>query len=605
MSTLATLVVQIIGDVSGYVDTLKKADEQTASFSARAVGGLAAIGGGIVTGALATAGAGAIALGTYLHGAAGEAMEAEEISARLAATLANTSNATGVTARMVDELAQQYQGLTRYEDDVISSGAEVLARYKEIGSDIFPDALKSTLDMATAMKIDVPAAATLLGKTLAVPGEGLLKLKAAGVVFTDQQEEMIKVMAESGDQAGAMKAILDAVNGVVGGQAEAAGKTAAGMWERIGNVWGNIQERIGTGLVPALTNLGTMLMDYLGRPEIQAGIERLAQAIADFAAQAITNLPQVIAWFQQAFGWLQENEGVIVATLAVIGASIAAFVYTTVIPAAISVIAATWPVVLVVLLIAAAAWLLYEAWTNNWGGIQEKTAAVVAVVQAVVQNGLAMIQAFWAEHGAQIMAIVDAAWQFIQFIVNAAMNVIRNIQLAIQAAMRGDWHAFGQYLRQVFEGLGAMLAGVIQVGWSVITTAVKSLVKNVIDFFKSTDWSAVGKAIIEGIANGFRKAAAFLQNAALDVVQAVFDAIAGFLGLPEDILAGSTSTGGSAQSIPTASGVSSALPGAVAGGRTPSASAGGGVQLVNYGTIYIQTDSKDLQRDILRQLGAA
>jgi len=369
---LSSLVAALTLDNEQYMQSLGQSLDEGQSV----VDQLGNLGGSIVTGigvGAAAAAAGGVLL---LEKAAEEAMAAEEVTAKLNATLANTSDVTGVTADMVDQLANHYQSLTRFEDDNIKAGGEVLARFDEINKDAFPDALKLTLDLAQRLGIDVPDAAMLLGKSLADPGVGLMKLKQAGVVFNDEQEKMIDTMLKSGDQAGAMALIMDSVNESVGGAAEAAGNTAGGMWERLKNTWGNILELAGTGLLPLIMMLGQTLMEYLNRPEVTAFVQTLADNIATFAQQVIVWLPQAVLWIQNAFGWFQTHQGVIVAALAVIGTAIAAWVYTTVIPAAIAAVTAMAPILLVMAAVAAVAYLVYEAWTNNWGGIRDTLTAL-------------------------------------------------------------------------------------------------------------------------------------------------------------------------------------------------------------------------------------
>lgn len=418
MIELSSLVAALTLDNEQYMKSLGQSMDEGQSV----VDQLGNLGGGIVTGigvGAAAAAAGGVLL---LEKAAEEAMAAEEVTAKLNATLANTGDVTGVTADMVDQLANHWQGLTRFEDDNIKAGGEVLARFDEINKDAFPDALKLSLDLAQRLGMDVPSAAMLMGKALADPGVGLMKLKQAGVVFNDEQEKMIDTMLKSGDQAGAIALIMDSVNESVGGAAEAAGATAGGMWERLKNQWGNILELAGTGLLPLIMMLGQYLMDYLNRPEVTAFIQTLADNIATFAQQVITWIPQVVMWFQNAFGWLEQNQGVIVAALAVIGVAIAAWVYTTVIPAAIAAVTAMAPILLVMAVIGIAAYLLYEAWTNNWGGIQEKLAAVWAVVQPVLQMlwnwlqtniplALQALSAFWT---GTLLPAIQAVWGWIQ-----------------------------------------------------------------------------------------------------------------------------------------------------------------------------------------------
>ena len=417
MTALSNLLALLSLDDSDYLAGLSKNESATGSF----VTNLSKIGGGVVAGALGIAAAGVTAIGAAVWQGTQNAIEAQEIQSQLNATLANTGSITGVTAGLVDELANKFQGLTRYEDEVVASGGEVLARFKEINKDVFPQALELSLDLATRLGTDVPSAAALLGKALAVPGEGLKKLKEAGIVFTDEQDKMMDQMMKTGDVAGAQALIMDVVTKAVGGAAQAAGQTAAGQWDRLRNIWGNMLEQLGTGVIPALQKLGETALTYLNRPEVTAFVSLLAEKIANFAATVVDHIPQVIAWVQQFFGFLQNNQGIVIGILAALGVAAAVWGVTTA-AAAITAMAPMLPVIAVLLLIGAAVYLLYEAWMNNWGGIQEKVRAAWAVIQPVLQrlwdwletNIPAAIQALSNYWTTTLLPAIQAVWGWVQ-----------------------------------------------------------------------------------------------------------------------------------------------------------------------------------------------
>ena len=502
MTDLARLVVHLVGDITDYQASLKTAENDAGGFAARIAGGLSTIGGGVVTAIGIATGAALTGIGFLAKGAIAEAINAEEVQTQVNAALANTGAITGVTSKMIDDLANHWQSLTRFEDENVKAGGAVIAGFKQINSDVFPDALRLSLDLATKWKTDVPSAATIFAKALADPGVGLLKLKTAGVVFTDQEEAMITAMQKAGNTAGAQAIMIDVVNKAVGGSAEAAGKTAAGTWDRLRNIWANVLEVLGTGLLPTITNVGQALAEYLAKPETQAFIGMLAEKIAEFAQSVVAWFPQVVQWFQQGFGWLSQNQGMIVAALAAIGTAVIAF--------AISAAAALWaavlpllPAIAVMLLVAGVAYLIYQAWTTNWGGIQEKTAAVIAWLTAAFQNVVAVIAAIWNN-------------PIIQLTVQTVLTNIKLIVGAFQAAFAGDWTRFGEMLRMAWDN-----------AWRMIGI----LLKTAIDNFRKIDWGAVGTSILQGIANGILAGIKIITNAAVSAAKAALAAAKGFLGI--------------------------------------------------------------------------
>jgi hypothetical protein len=181
------------------------------------------------------------------------ASEAEKIDAQLGAVLKSTGGAAGVTKDQVLKLSDALSKVTPFEDDMITATQTVLLQFKNLNKDVFPQTTKLSLDLAQRMGTDTTSAAKLLGKALETPGEGLAKLKAAGVSFNDEQEKMIKKMSESGNTAGAQALILKELEKSIGGAAEAAGNTFAGQLTILQNELGNVQETVGAAFLPSLT----------------------------------------------------------------------------------------------------------------------------------------------------------------------------------------------------------------------------------------------------------------------------------------------------------------------------------------------------------------
>src|SRR3990167_3926981 len=177
--------------------------------------------GGFARGALAlglgvaTAAAGALAagLGFSIH----EAMEAQEVQAQLANVLRSTGGVAGVTADMANELANSLMGVTRFGDEAILSGENMLLTFTNIGKDVFPEATEVMLDMSQALGQDIKSSAIQLGKALQDPVLGVTALRRVGVNFTEEQKKMIEAMVDAGDVAGAQAFILKELQNEVGG----------------------------------------------------------------------------------------------------------------------------------------------------------------------------------------------------------------------------------------------------------------------------------------------------------------------------------------------------------------------------------------------------
>jgi phage-related protein len=298
----------------------------------------------------------------------------------------------------------------------------------------------------------------------------------------------------------------------------------------LGATFENVKATVGTALLPVVQQIASQMNAWLSDPAISNGLTNIATGIATFASNVISYIPQVISWFRQVGDWFMNNQGVIVAILAVLGVAVAAFGITT-LAAIIPVVVAMLPLIAVMVLIGAAAYILYQAWTNNWGGIQEKTQAVLAFIKGIIQGALAAIQKFWADHGAQILASISAAWLAIQNIIGIAIGIIKQIFAIFQAAFSGDWYKFGELLRKAWDTAWNAIKTIFSNAWENLKTGVANLIKNVVNFFKTTDWGEVGKNIVKGIAEGITNAIDWVIKAVSGMARAIIAAIKGFLGI--------------------------------------------------------------------------
>lgn len=154
--------------------------------------GTAALGA-LAVGATAAAGA-ALSLGKALQYSVEQAMEAEIVTAQLNAVLKSTGGIAGVTARMADDLATSLSQVTRYDDEAILSAENLMLTFTAVGKDVFPEAIKASLDMSTAVGQDLQSSVTMLGKALQSPVDGLTALKRVGVNVTDEFISQIKAI---------------------------------------------------------------------------------------------------------------------------------------------------------------------------------------------------------------------------------------------------------------------------------------------------------------------------------------------------------------------------------------------------------------------------
>ena len=144
------LTVTISGDARG----LNRALGDVRSFGGKFSSGMGRVGrtGALAFGGALTAGVGGamVALGTGFNGL----VRIEKINAQTAAAIKSTGGAAGVSAKEVEALAGQIEGLTGIEAESIQEGQNLLLTFTGIrneagkGNDIFDQATKTQIGRA-------------------------------------------------------------------------------------------------------------------------------------------------------------------------------------------------------------------------------------------------------------------------------------------------------------------------------------------------------------------------------------------------------------------------------------------------------------------------
>lgn len=368
-----TVVRQLLAELGLDTDPFKRgisSAEGLASGFNRTLSNMSVLGGNILYGALGLAAAGATALGATLFTATQNASQAQDVEAQLNAVLASTGGIAGVTAEEVQSLASELAGLTKFEDEAIISGQNILLTFTNISDKVFPQATETILDMSQALGQDLQSSAIQLGKALQDPIEGATALRRVGVNLDDATQQHIKTLVEQGNLYEAQLIILKELQTEFGGSAKAAGQTLSGQLTILKNTWGDLLEEALKPTLPILMDLAKTLNEHLAKPETIQFIQTLSITLANFISSMVSKLPVLLTWIQNTFGWFQQNQGVIVGALTALGVALGAFIWTVAIPGAIAFISAWWPVILIMGLAALAGYLLYEAWKNNFLGIQ-------------------------------------------------------------------------------------------------------------------------------------------------------------------------------------------------------------------------------------------
>lgn len=622
MTTLATLVVKIVGDISQYTEALNKSAEMTETFSGRALSGMSALGGGLVTGALASAAALVGGVGVAAWTAGNQVDEAMD-------TIATKTGATGaVLAGLEGTFKSVFSNVPTDAQAAAGVIGELNTRL-EMSGPILEQSSTKLLKMSDLLGGDAPTNAGLFSRVIgdwSVPlgessalldklfvasqktGVGTdslmqnvvqfgaplrnmgFELNDAIALFAKWEKEGVNAELVMGSLrqaagkfanenkplkqgleetmaaikgAGSNSEALSIAMGVFGARAAgdmsaairegrfdiedltAAMESAEGSIDKTAKAtedWPEKWKRFSNGLTVSLAPLGgtmmgiagqamDMLNSFLAKPEVQTFIAETGTVIQTMADTAITWLPQVTEWFQKAFGWLDENKGVVAAALAMIGAAVLLFAYSSLaasIPAIGAFIVAAWPVVLVLGLVGVAAYLLYEAWTNNWGGIQEKLGAVwgwmqgiFSQLQAWLKNELPIhltalgilwetkflpkIQAVWAWIDTNLMPLFSALGELLGNVLRLALDGLGLAWDRLKGPLGTVSDLVQKYLvwsfgnlRSIIEFLAPYVSGAVNWAFSGLTGVIQGVTRAIETLNRALGAVKLPKALTPG-----------------------------------------------------------------------------------------------------------
>jgi phage-related protein len=162
--------------------------------------------------------------------------------------------------------------------------------------------------------------------------------------------------------------------------------------------------------------------------------------------------------------------------------------------------------------------LLAVAWKNDWGGIQEKTQAVIDFIKPYIEEGIAAvkeaietaldkIKEFWATWGDDIMGLVQTMIDLVKNIIDTGFGVIKGLFQTVLAVLKGDWKGAWEAMRDTVKTLLDGIRTHVDIILNAIRTAIGSF-----------SLVGAGEALINGMMQGIRNKAGALVDAAKGVI---------------------------------------------------------------------------------------
>ena len=307
-----------------------------------------------------------------LYVAVDAAMDSEEVFARMNFIVGNTSERTGVAAEDVLALADSISQIVPIDDEVITSAITMGLTFDGVNKDNIQPLIMAAADLSSFTGKDLPASMRELSLAISDPDRAMRLLKDANITLTDAQMDTLKGFKDTGDTAGATAFILEQLKqkGIIG-LGEAMGDTAKGKMKIMQTAIGNITELLGGGLLDSLSSVFDKLTEFATDPRTIAFFTDLGETIGQVASDIVDRLPDIMEAVTGFADWLANNKPLIIGILAAIGVAMAAFAVSVVVASAAAIEAAL-PIIAVMAAVGLAVGFLYKAWSENWGGIQDK-----------------------------------------------------------------------------------------------------------------------------------------------------------------------------------------------------------------------------------------
>lgn len=185
--------------------------------------------------------------------------------ARLQAVLKATGNQIGINIGELKDLATATQSVTRFGDEAIMEAEKILIASQALDKDGLQRVLATSADLAEAMGTDIVSAAQTMTLALQDPVNGLTRLRRQGIAFTDEEIAQVQALQEANDLYGAQALVLDKIESRYKGVATAVAQTSTGKLDQIKNVWGDIKEGLGQGLLDSISPALETLYGWLSK----------------------------------------------------------------------------------------------------------------------------------------------------------------------------------------------------------------------------------------------------------------------------------------------------------------------------------------------------
>ena len=544
MTTLATMVVKLVGDIGGFSQSLDQAQQKTKSFSASitsAFGDIGRIAGGFVIGNAISAGLGKVAdvIGDVKSAMIDGNAEFERYQVQFGVLLGSTDAAQQRLKELADFGARtpfELPEVVRADKILQSFGLHALDSAKRFGKG---GAEIRTIagDVAAGTGASFEEIAGYLGKFSAgATGEAIARFQELGITTRKELSEMGLRFSKSGELLSpldeSMTVLLKSMQNKFGGMMDAQSSTFEGMASNLKDWMGQAGRTIGKPIFEKLKTGMKGLLDFLGSPQVQATLESVANGIATFVEKTMGAVQDFIDG-ATVTGGFDLFQGLANAFYGLAGTDVAS-VFQGIGDALLSLSETVQPIIDQVF-----GWLVTngpsigQGLINGFQSAYNSIQPIIASIQTVVSTIFNAVRDFLVAHGEEITTFVQNTWNtiagifeglrgIVETVWGAIATFISNNQEGIRSVIEGVWLAIKLFVGTVLEAIRGVVNAVLALLHGDVAGAFEALrvaVENIWNGLKDTvakavesvrmllliAWAAI-KTAVENAWNGIKTA---------------------------------------------------------------------------------------------------
>lgn len=265
--------------------------------------------------------------------------------------------------------------------------------------------------------------------------------------------------------------------------------------------------------IQAIENLlARLAIAFGGNSETAMAVRDAFRGVVDAVKGVID---AVSPYIDMAMEWISQNVEV---KDVLIGLGVA--IASVIIPAIAGIIAAVAPVIATFVAVVAIVALVRRAWEENWGGIQEKTRAVLDFIKGIVERVVGGIKSFWETNGDAILSKAKEVWEGARDAIKAAIEKAQEIIERVIGIISDKWEEHGEGIKGAAEEFWNAIKDFIDGVINTIQGIVEDVSNAIRDF-----WEAHGEEL-QTLAEGVWEAIETAVDTAFQQIQTLFETFA-------------------------------------------------------------------------------